>query len=445
MHKVFTSIATLAALIGSGACGAPHRDARVPMRAVAPAQPEPSGPVTRVAPGGLAACLAAAKAGDTLVLEPGEHAGPFVVDKAVTIWGSHEAVVVSRGAGTTIAVEGEGAAGARLLGFVVDGSGTRFDKTDAAVRVRASRVEVRGVTVRRALFGILVELAKEVTIRDNHVVGSGQAAFGLRGDGIRFWEVEDSSIDGNSVVDARDVVVWYSSKNRVVHNRVSGCRYGTHFMYSHDNAVEDNEYVANVVGVFVMYSRDVALRRNLIARCSGAAGIGLGVKESGNLIVEDNALLGNTMSVYLDTSPLDRTHVNRFRGNQFSMSNVAVGFHASPHRNSFEGNSFRDNTRQVEVGGGGDAIATSWKGNYWGDYQGYDLDRDGVGDVPYELRSLSGELVSRKPELAFLRSCPALHMVDIVGHVLPLFAPKKLLVDDAPLAAVPALEWIDAR
>ena len=53
------------------------------------------------------------------------------------------------------------------------------------------------------------------------------------------------------------MVVWYSSRNRVAGNSVAGGRYGTHFMYSHDNVVADNRFVGNVVGVFVMYSRAV--------------------------------------------------------------------------------------------------------------------------------------------------------------------------------------------
>ncbi|MCA8972502.1 MAG: nitrous oxide reductase family maturation protein NosD [Planctomycetes bacterium] len=402
----------------------------------------PSQEGTTVAPGALAATLARAKPGEAFLLSPGVHPGPITIEKPVSIWGPRDAVVRSTGVGTTIAVESPNV---RLLGFTVDGSGSRFDLTDAAVRVRASDVEVRGLHIRGALFGILVELAERVRIAGNFVEGTGQEAFGLRGDGIRFWEVKDSTIEDNRILHARDVVVWYSSGNSIVRNDIQGCRYGTHFMYSHENRIEDNRYQKNVVGIFVMYSHDVTLRRNLLARCSGAAGIGLGVKESGNLEVIENAFLANTTSVYLDTSPLDRGHVNHFARNHFRMSEVAVGFHSSPNRNHFEGNTLQDNARQVSVGGGGDAIGATWTGNCWNDYQGYDLDGDGIGDVPYELRSLSGELVGKKPELAFFRGSPALGMVDVVARVVPLFAPKRLLVDPEPRMNAVPLEWFDAR
>ena len=86
----------------------------------------------------------------------------------------------------------------------------------------------------------------------------------------------------------RDVVVWYSSGNRIANNRISGGRYGTHLMYSHRNQIDGNHYDGDVVGVFVMYSHDVALDHNVIAEASGAAGMGIGLKDSGNISLTDN-------------------------------------------------------------------------------------------------------------------------------------------------------------
>ncbi len=74
----------------------------------------------------------------------------------------------------------------------------------------------------------------------------------------------------------------------------------------------------------------------------------------------------------------------------------------------------------------------SWEGNAWSDYAGYDLDGDGVGDLPYELKDLSGALTARHPDLAFLRGTLALALVGVAGEVVPLFAPKPILRDPAP-------------
>jgi nitrous oxidase accessory protein len=347
----------------------------------------------------------------------------------VALWGPRGAVIHSAGEGTTVSIE---AAGAALLGVTVDGSGGRFDLLDAAVRVTADDARVEGVAIRGALFGILVEQAKRVQVRDDDVSGRPEAPLGLRGDAIRLWEVSDSAVEGNRVRDSRDVVVWYSPRNHIARNEVLRGRYGTHLMYSHGNRIEGNRYVENVVGIFAMYSRDLAIEGNLVARSGGAAGVGLGTKESGNLDVRDNWFVANTVGLYLDTSPLYLDETNTFERNVFEFGDTAVVFHGGAARNRFEDNRFRDNGSPVRVEGRGNARDALWRGNEFGDYQGYDLDGDGFGDLPYELRSLSGALTARHPALAFLRGTPAMALVELVGRVVPLFQPETLLVDPAP-------------
>ncbi len=417
------------------ASGAPEAAARVP--ALLPSAPEVRPPrpehCRAVGPGaGLQAALDTVSDGDTLCLAPGTYAGPITIARSVTLWGPRDAVVESDGQGTTVRVSGSGAA---LLGISVAGSGSRYDKQDAGILIAADRVRVEGVTVRDAVFGITVEQAHAVVVRSNRIICRRQPMLGLRGDALRLWEVYDSTVEGNTVVDGRDVVVWYSSRNRIVDNLVTGSRYGTHFMYSHQNVVAGNRYVGNVVGVFLMYSRQVELRDNLMAASGGAAGFGLGLKESSGLTVQGNVLVKNTIGIYVDSSPFVPGMPNRFEGNIVRLGETAVLFHSSPHENVFTGNSFRDNFQQVRVDGGGDALDVVWRGNDFDDYVGYDLDGDGLGDVPYELRSLSNRLVGTYPPLAFLYGTPALALVEAISFIVPLFQPRTLLVDPAPRMA----------
>jgi nitrous oxidase accessory protein len=378
--------------------------------------------------------------GDVLWLAPGRHRGPLRIATRITLWGPADAVVTSDGAGTTVQVD---AAGARLLGFTIDGSGGRFDLLDAALCVRADDVLVEGLGVRRALFGILVEKCKRVVLRGNEVIGTGQPALGLRGDTIRLWETDGCVLEANSVHDGRDVVVWYSDRAQLRRNEVRAGRYGTHFMYSRGSVVEHNRYDANVVGVFLMYTHDVALRGNTITRSAGAAGIGIGLKESGALALEDNTLIGNTVGLFVDTSPLDPAEHNRIERNAVRFSQTAVVFHGGTARNRFADNSFRDNGLAVRVDGGGDAMAARWEGNCWDEYQGYDLDGDGFGDLPHELASSSGQILGRAPDVAFFSGTPSLFLVDVAARVLPIFAAKRILRDARP--RMRAVELADAR
>jgi nitrous oxidase accessory protein len=417
----------------SASCGG-DANPQVPTRAPVA---RPAGGRTISAREPLQAQLDAASPGSILWLEPGSYQGPFRITKPLVLWGPAEAVLRSRN-GSTLRVESDRV---QLLGFTVEGSGQRFDLMDGGLSLTGADLRVEGVTVRDALFGIMVLGCTRAEIRGNTVIGTGIPAMGLRGDAIRLWETNDSVVEENVVRDARDLVVWYSSRNVLRRNEVRRSRYGTHFMYSHGNTVEDSAYVDNEVGVFAMYSRDLVLRRNLLARSGGASGLGLGLKEAGNVTVEDNWILANTVGIYVDASPLDPSHTNVYRRNTVRYSEIALSLHAAVKRTEVLENVFRDNGSVVQVGGGGDALKCRFEGNYYDAYQGYDLDGDGHGDVPFEFRRLSTQLEGRYPELALLHGAPAMSLVDVAGQVLPLFAPKRLLTDEAPRVTPIAMSW----
>ncbi|MCB9735826.1 MAG: nitrous oxide reductase family maturation protein NosD [Deltaproteobacteria bacterium] len=408
-------------------------------------------PATRSAPERPARCDTTATAGaalqplidtlperGTLCLVSGDYVGPISITRSATLWGPADAVVLSRGVGTTIAVDGSDI---QIMGFTIDGSGGRFDVLDAALHITGHDVRAEGLLVRNAVFGLLVEKASKITLKNNEIHGLTEGPIGQRGDPIRLWETRDSLVESNRVLAGRDVVVWYATHNRIIGNLVTDGRYGTHLMYSHDNVIEGNQLLNNVVGIFLMYSRDVVVRGNSIIGASGPAGMGLGMKECGNLTVAGNALLDNTIGLYLDTTPLQESDRDIFSNNLIGFGETAIVFHSSEDRNLFQDNSFRDNRAQVRVDGNGHARAVTWRGNHFDDYQGYDLDGDGVGDIPYELRSLSGELVQRKPELAFLTGTPALWMMDAVTHIAPLLAPPLILSDPTPRMVPAPLDY----
>ncbi|HZD04425.1 MAG TPA: nitrous oxide reductase family maturation protein NosD [Longimicrobiales bacterium] len=372
--------------------------------------------------------------GSVLCLSPGSYPSPVEIHTRLTLVGPAEATIRSGGSGTTVRVLADSVV---LAGFTVDGSGRRYDKMDAGVYLRGHGVEVRGLTVRDALFGIVVEQSRGATIADNRVFGLADLPVGIRGDGIRLWEVRGSLVEGNHLEDSRDILVWYSPGNRIAHNTVERSRYATHFMYSDDCLVEDADYRDNIVGVFVMYSRGTTLRDNRISDNVSVDGLGLGVKESGNLVVEGNRFLRTRDCLYLETSPFRQGDSVLVRDNTFAGCDTGVTFHSSARRNSFVANAFQANQTNVAVEGRGNARDVVWRGNYFDDYQGYDLDGDGVGDVAYEVRSLSERLVASHPELAFFRGTIALELLDVAARVLPLLQPETLLTDPQPRMSPP--------
>ena len=428
-------------LVTLAACASESAPPLISEAALAP-PPRPSSCVTVAAGANLQGIIDGADDGATLCLEPGSYFGPLNVTKSVEIWGPRDAVIRSSGEGTTIEIAADGSS---LIGVTVDGSGGRFDTLDAAVHVVADDVRVEGIRVQSAAFGLLIEKANRAMILNNVVQGPDEGPLGLRGDGIRLWETRDSEIRDNQVLGCRDMVVWYSSNNKLIRNTVVRSRYGTHFMYSHDNQVEGNEYLDNVVGIFIMYSRNLTLRDNLLARSSGPGGMGLGIKESGNLTVSGNAFIANTKGVYMDTAPLEPDDFNTFENNAFFHSEVAVLMHSSEKRNAFLGNQFVSNHSQLQVEGGGNALGVDWNGNSFDDYAGYDMDRDGFGDIPYELRRLSSQLESTYPQLQFFRGAITLELLDAISSLFPMVEPQTTLIDSRPRMSAMEWETLDAR
>ncbi len=377
----------------------------------------------------LQALIDRAPEGAALCLADGTFRGPVRVTRRITLWGSARARIRSHGVGTTIRVAANGSA---LLGFTVDGSGTRYDLQDAAVSVRGDDVRVEGLRVVRATFGILADRSNRITFRNNHVEGDPRQSRGLRGDGIRLWETRDSLVEGNVMRNSRDLVVWYSSDNRFQNNRVEHGRYGTHFMHSSDNVVRENVFVGNAVGVFVMYSHDVTLEDNLFLDSYGAGGMGVGLKDSGDVTVRGNTFVHDSSGLYVDNSPSTIGEKDLVEGNAFRLCDAALVFHGATRGNEIRGNSLASNREQVVGDGGGDARLAVWDGNHYDDYVGYDLDGDGRGDVPYELRRLSTHLSSGVPSLSFFTGTPAFGVINVLGKVVPLFTPHTLLVDERP-------------
>ncbi len=401
-----------------------------PDASAASSRPElPQGAMEVTDAAALRAALADPGGPAVIALAPGDYEGPFDIGAGRSVWGLPEAVIRSGGEGTTVRLSG---AGAQLLGLTVDGSGGRYDLMDAAVRVEADDCRVEGVLVRGAVFGIVTELCERVTVRGCCVRGIGGAALGMRGDGIRAWETSDSLFEDNVVIGSRDLVVWYSSRNRLLRNRVFGGRYGSHLMYSHDCLLADNQYIGNVVGIFVMYSHDVTISGNLIGGGTGAAGIGIGVKESSDLHIRANDLIRNTRGIYIDSSPFQPGSKLTVSGNDLRLCQTAVAFHSAPTSGEFFGNVLRDNAVQVAVEGGGDCLNAQFSGNDWDDYRGYDLDGDGFGDLPHESRRGLAQILGTRPDVAFLRGTPVFATFDAVASALPLWQPKLVFRDERP-------------
>jgi nitrous oxidase accessory protein len=368
-------------------------------------------------------------------LMAGIYRGDLVIKRPVAIRGSRGTVLEGTGTASVVTID---AKDATIENVAVRHSGRRHTTEDSGIKATGERIRVADVDVEDTLFGVSLEACKQCTIERAHVVGFGDDAE-LRGDGIKLWEANDSVVRGCLVEHARDLVVWYSRRALLEDDVVTGGRYGAHFMYAHDSVVRHSHFEKNVVGIFVMYSMRLRVEDNVLAGARGAAGIGLGFKDSDAVQVRGNWIVANTVGTYLDNTPRTLADPVTFDDNLVALNDVAMRLNTSESGLSFHGNDFHQNAVMIEVDGGGDAMFVAMKGNRYSDYEGYDLDADGVGDVAYEVKALSSELTESRPALKFFHGTAAMGLLDAVARSMPMLASHKLLVDPAPLIERPRL------
>lgn len=367
--------------------------------------------------------------GSILHVRAGTYAAPLHIDRPLTIEADPGAILAGDGHGTLLII---GADDVTVRGLAIRGGGTNATTGDAGVLVHGERFRLERLLVEDALIGLDLRQANHGVITGCTVRGKTDLPLGQRGDGIRLWEAYHNLIEDNELEGTRDLVVWYSSHNRILHNRVHDGRYGTHFMHTEDNEVVGNAYDNNVVGIFVMYSEGIHIRGNRVTGARGAAGVGLGFKESDAIDVTGNWLVGNTTGIYLDNTPHRIGGSTRFVGNLYAYNHTGLRIHGSNAGATFTGNDFHENGVPVAVDGNVDAHGSHFAGNWWSEYAGYDLDGDGTGDLPFAWRAVTTGLASRYPEISFFSGTPAAALLDLLGAAFPMFAPKALMQDDTP-------------
>ena len=378
--------------------------------------------------------------GSVLVLPAGVYDGNVVIDKPLELRGEGWPTIDGHGTGNVIEID---APDVTVSGLKIVNTGLSLDQENAGVSVNAERVTVTNNRFEDVLFGIYLRRSDDSYVADN-MIGAVDVDVARRGDGIRLWESSRVVVERNVVDGGRDTVLWFSDDLILRDNRVTNGRYGIHFMYSDRALVERNYLSGNSVGGFLMYSKDLTFRDNVVSGSHGPSGYGIGLKDMDGVTVTGNHMMSNRVGIYFDNTPATPGIEHEVSDNLFAYNDVGVLFLPSVRGNVFSGNGFVDNAEQVGVKGKGEFHENNvWTvgevGNHWSDFAGYDADGDGVGDVNYESADLFSTLTDKNPDLHFFDATPASQAIDLAGKMFPAFKPRPKLTDSAPLIALPAL------
>src|SRR5690606_1120057 len=217
----------------------------------------------------------------------------------------------------------------------------------------------------------------------------------------------------------------FVTNSLIVNNHSEGnIRYGLHFMFSHDDEYRNNAFVNNGAGVSVMYTKGVRMIDNTFSRNWGASSYGLLLKDIRDSFVTGNKFIENSTAIFMEGSSRIR-----FERNAFHRNGYAVRLQASCDDNVFSENNFSGNT--FDIATNGKLVLNTVDGNYWDRYEGYDLDSDGNGDVPYRPVSMYSMVVERMPAAVLLWRSFLVFLIDRAEKAIPAITPENL-IDNQP-------------
>lgn len=383
--------------------------------------------------------IAAAVPGSTLVIEAGLYQGRIVIEGPLTLVGVDRPVIDGGGDGSVVTISGEGVV---FQGFEVRHSGRAVTQEAAGIKVSGSGHRIEDNIVDDVYFGIHLADGGSNQVIGNRIT-PGHRPGARPGHAVSLWHQNGTRILDNDISEARDgIYLTFADNVLAENNSIRGSRYGVHSMYSENSTFVHNSLSGNLLGGALMYSNGLEMRCNRITENrEGATAYGVLLKDIDDLILEDNLILGNRVGIYADSTPLGPGHEAIVRGNTIIGNDSALALQSTVGL-TFYDNVVANNLTDVRTRGSGLSSANRWslngRGNYWDQYQGYDQDGDGIGDIPYRYELVMNEMIRRTPLVRAFIYTPASQALERAARLFPVYTPEPLLVDEYPVMSMQA-------
>ncbi len=373
----------------------------------------------------LKKAIAAANTGDSIILLKGIYKeGGITLTKSLTLIGKNHPVLDGENKHEILLISGKNIL---IKGIRFKNSGYSALNDFASIKlVDCSHVTIEDNIISNAYFAIHVSNARHAIIRNNKITGT-PASEQLTGNGIHLWKSSHALIENNHVQGHRDGIYFEFVTESIIKNNHSekNIRYGLHFMFSNDDRYENNTFRNNGAGVAVMYSKKVWMEKNHFDQNWGPSAYGILLKDISDSHIQQNTFYKNTVGIHMEGSSRIGIEKNLFRQNGW-----AVKVQASCDDNVFKYNNFTGNS--FDVGTNGTMVLNTFSQNYWDKYEGYDMNRDGIGDIPYHPVSMYSMIIEQNPTTLMLYRSFLVSLLDKAEKAVPGLTPQSLF-DDKPM------------
>lgn len=369
--------------------------------------------------------LAMAQNGDSILIKKGIYKEKnLLIQKSLTLLGENYPILDGEFKYEILTIDADNVV---ISGLQIQNTGHSSLNDLAGIKVLSSeKVSIIDNYLLNNFFGIYFQNSKNCFIHKNFVKGNTKTEQDT-GNGIHLWKCSQITIDRNYIAGHRDGIYFEFVTQSVVKNNRSenNIRYGLHFMFSNDDQYYYNVFKSNGAGVAVMYTKNVTMVDNLFEQNWGSASYGILLKDISDSKITCNRFFRNTVGIYMEgSSRIEMLH------NEFSENGWAIRLQASCENVLFEKNNFLSNS--FDIATNGETMLNQFIHNYWDKYEGYDLNRDQKGDVPYHPVSLFSMIAEQNPQVMLLYRSFMVYLLDRAERTIPSLTPEKLK-DTAPM------------
>jgi len=367
----------------------------------------------------------AAENGDTILVDAGVYKeGGIIIQKSIVLKGIDHPVLDGEYKHEILFIKGRNIT---IDGFKLQNTGRSEIKDIGAIMIYDSyHVTAINNIVDNANFGIALQNSKNCIVKNNSITAYGKNEV-QSGNGIHCWKSDSLLIIGNTITGHRDGIYFEFVTNSLVWRNISrkNVRYGIHFMFSHHDTYIGNVFEENESGVAVMYTNNIHMYNNHFLNNWGGAAYGILLKDITDSDISGNYFTKNTTALHMEGCSRINLYKNSFFDNGF-----AVKIQASCDDNAFYKNNFKGNT--FDIGTNGSLVLNTFNGNYWDKYEGYDMNRDNTGDIPYHPVSMYSMIIESNPAALMLFRSLIVSLLDRSEKLLPGITPENLK-DKKPL------------
>jgi nitrous oxidase accessory protein len=356
---------------------------------------------------------------DVILIKPGHYAeGNIIINKMVKIIGEDYPVIDGEGAGEVFTVTVDSVT---ISGLTITNSGISYLEENAGIRLEKVRnCSITNNKLISNFFAIYLAQSADCNISDNFIKGEKKRETNS-GNGIHLWYSKNITIENNTISDHRDGIYFEFVRNGIIKNNHSknNLRYGLHFMFSDTCKYEDNTFESNGAGVAVMYTKYVLMRNNKFINNWGSASYGILLKEISDSIIESNEFIENSTALYMEGCSRIKVEHNNLINNGWAIKLMANSMDNYFYENNFIANSFDVSTNSL-------SNFNEFERNYWSEYKGYDLNKDGFGDIPFRPVTMFSMMVQDQPTSLILLHSLFINILNVAESIIPAITPEAL-------------------